>query len=55
MSNERPLEERFPRIYKALKDEGHDAATAIRILLDAVRRDPYSRRWIRIICRRALY
>lgn len=40
---------RYTRIYRALKNAGHDAAKAIEILLEAHRGDKYSLRWIKMI------
>lgn len=38
-----------PRIYRALKLQGHDPLKAAQIILDARRNDKYAMRWIKLI------
>ena len=45
------MEMRYPRLYRALKSAGHDAAKAIEILLDAKRGNVFAIRWCRAIAR----
>ena len=45
------LQERYPRLYRALVAQGHDPAKAIEILLDAKRGDAHALNWLRVIAR----
>lgn len=47
----KPVEQRYPRLYRALKAQGHSAAKAVEILIDARRRDKHALRWCKIIAR----
>ena len=40
---------KYSRVYRALKNAGHDAAKAIEIILSAKRRDAHALRWVRMI------
>lgn len=40
---------KYLHIYKLLKAAGHDAAKAAEIVLDARRRDEFSRQWIGVL------
>lgn len=51
MTSKRGLHDRYLRVYQALKRQGHDAAKAIEIILDARRGDEYALMWIRAIAR----
>jgi hypothetical protein len=44
----RSLDQQYPRIYAALKAQGHSAAKAVEILLDAKRQVSHAKQWIRI-------
>ena len=45
------MNERYPRIYRLLKDAGHDPAKAVELLLDAKRGDEWALIWIRVLRR----
>ena len=44
-------EERYPLVYRLLKDAGHDPAKAVELLLDAKRGDEWALIWIRVLRR----
>ena len=44
-----PWDKQYPRVYRAMKRAGHDAATALRILIDAERGDKLTLTWIRTV------
>ena len=43
--------ERYPLVYRLLKDAGHDPAKAVELLLDAKRGDEWALIWIRVLRR----
>ena len=45
------LSERYPLVYRLLKDAGHDPAKAVELLLDAKRGDEWVLIWIRVLRR----
>ena len=45
------MNERYPRIYRLLKDAGHYPAKAVELLLDAKRGDEWALIWIRVLRR----
>ena len=45
------MNERYPRIYRLLKDAGHDPAKAVELLLDAKRGDEWALTWIKMLYR----
>ena len=53
MAYRRPLtksfHESYPRLYRALIGDGHDAAKAIEILLEAKRGDKHSLAWCKMM------
>lgn len=48
---DRGMHDRYPRVYSALKRQGHDAAKAIEIILEARRGNRHALMWIRAIAR----
>ena len=45
------MSERYPLVYRLLKDAGHDPAKAAELLLDAKRGDEWALIWIRVLRR----
>ena len=45
------MSERYPLVYRLLKDAGHDPAKAVELLLDAKRGDEWALIWIRVLRR----
>ena len=45
------MSERYPLVYRLLKDAGHDPAKAVELLLDAKRGDEWALTWIKMLYR----
>ena len=45
------MSERYPLIYRLLKDAGHDPANAVQLLLDTRRGDEWALTWIKMLHR----